>query len=73
VSQKKSLTREPQVGSLELTEELIRQRAYGYYEERGRENGYDLEDWLRAESEIMGRHVSSSESVPEAAKSASAA
>jgi DUF2934 family protein len=33
-----------------LTEQ-IRRRAY---EARGRENGYDLEDWLRAESEITG-------------------
>ena len=33
-------------------EEKIRNRAYELYEERGRENGHDLDDWLRAESEI---------------------
>jgi acetyl-CoA synthetase len=35
--------------------ELIRARAYRFYEERSCENGHDLEDWLQAESEITGR------------------
>jgi len=30
----------------------IRRRAYELYEQRGREDGHDLEDWLRAEKEI---------------------
>jgi Protein of unknown function (DUF2934) len=30
----------------------IRERAYELYEARGREDGHDLEDWLRAEEEI---------------------
>ena len=30
-------------------------RAYELYETRGREDGHDLEDWLRAEEEITGR------------------
>ena len=34
--------------------EGIRLRAYELYELRGRENGHDLEDWLRAESELLG-------------------
>lgn len=33
-------------------DELIRRRAYELYEERGREDGRDLEDWYRAEAEI---------------------
>jgi hypothetical protein len=33
-------------------EEQIRRRAYEIYEERGREDGHDMEDWLRAEAEI---------------------
>ena len=33
-------------------EEQIRNRAYQLYEERGPEDGHDLEDWLSAESEI---------------------
>jgi hypothetical protein len=36
-------------------EETIRCRAYELYEARGREDGSDLEDWLRAEAEITGR------------------
>jgi len=38
-----------------LTEELIRVRAYRFYEERGCEDGHDLEDWLQAEAEIVGK------------------
>jgi hypothetical protein len=33
-------------------EEVIRRRAYELYEARGREDGHDLEDWFRAETEI---------------------
>jgi hypothetical protein len=35
-------------------EEEIRRRAYELYEERGREDGHDLDDWLRAEAEVKG-------------------
>jgi len=38
-------------------EDQIRQRAYELYEERGREDGHDVEDWLRAEEEIMEQKV----------------
>jgi len=37
--------------------EKIRRRAYQPYEERLRENGHELEDWLRAEEEIMEQEV----------------
>ena len=43
------------VGSVELTEEIIRHRAYQLFEERGCQHGYDLDDWLQAEAEIMGK------------------
>jgi hypothetical protein len=33
-------------------EEDIRRRAYEFYEARGKEDGHDLEDWLRADKEI---------------------
>jgi hypothetical protein len=33
--------------------EKIRQRAYELYEARGRDDGHELEDWLRAEEEIL--------------------
>ncbi len=42
-------------GSQELTEEYIRVRAYHLFEQRGRENGHDVEDWLLAEAEITGK------------------
>jgi len=45
------------LGSLELTEELVRKRAYEFYEERGCEHGHDIEDWLKAEAEILGKHT----------------
>jgi hypothetical protein len=32
----------------------IARRAYELYESRGRKDGHDLEDWLRAETEIAG-------------------
>jgi len=38
-------------------EEEIRRRAHELYEERGREDGHDMEDWLRAEAEITGSGV----------------
>ena len=31
----------------------IRCRAYELYEQRGREDGHDIEDWLQAESELI--------------------
>ena len=33
-------------------QERIRRRAYELYEQREREEGHDLEDWLQAESEV---------------------
>ena len=51
----------PEEGSLELTEELIRVRAYRFFEERGCEHGHDLEDWLRAEAEILGKKPATAE------------
>ena len=33
-------------------QERIRQRAHEIYEERRREDGHDLDDWLIAESEV---------------------
>ncbi|HUA16141.1 MAG TPA: DUF2934 domain-containing protein [Verrucomicrobiae bacterium] len=31
----------------------IRYRAYELYEQRGREDGHELEDWVRAEGEVL--------------------
>jgi len=38
--------------SAEQVEKKIRKRAYELYELRGREDGFDLDDWLKAESEV---------------------
>ena len=35
-------------------EERIRRRAYQLYEERGRIDGFALDDWLQAECKILG-------------------
>jgi Protein of unknown function (DUF2934) len=40
---------------LEALQKRIRVRAYQLYEQRGRENGHDLDDWLQAESEETRR------------------
>ena len=34
-------------------EEEIRRRAYERYEERGKQEGHDLDDWLEAEREVL--------------------
>ena len=36
-------------------EHQIRLRAQELYEARGREDGHELDDWLRAEAEITGK------------------
>lgn len=33
-------------------EETIRRRAYELYEQRGRKDGHDMDDWFRAEAEV---------------------
>jgi len=47
-------------------QELIRARAYQFYEERGREHGHDLDDWIQAECEITGKKPAASTAEPEA-------
>jgi hypothetical protein len=37
------------------SEEQIRLRAYELYEKRGKENGHELDDWLQAEAEVLGK------------------
>jgi hypothetical protein len=37
-------------------QEQIRQRAYELYEERGRQHGFEQEDWSRAEAEILAKY-----------------
>ena len=54
----KDPTKKPPTTAVSESQELenqIRQHAYELYEARGREDGYDLEDWLRAEEEITAK------------------
>jgi hypothetical protein len=37
-------------------DEKIRQRAYELYQQRGQGDGFEHEDWLQAEREILARH-----------------
>jgi hypothetical protein len=60
-------------GSLELTEEIIRMRAYQFFEQRGAQHGHDLEDWLRAEAEVMGKKPDASTDAVARARDAAAA
>jgi Protein of unknown function (DUF2934) len=48
-------TTKPDEGPLQATEDIIRVRAYQLYEERGCKHSHDLEDWLQAEAEILGK------------------
>jgi hypothetical protein len=43
-------TRKPKTPELD---DQIRRRAYELYEERGRTDGAELEDWVRAETEVL--------------------
>jgi hypothetical protein len=38
-------------------EQQIQQRAYELYEQRGRADGHELDDWLQAECEIKGKQA----------------
>ena len=35
-------------------DEKIRRRAHDIFEQRGRRNGHELADWLKAEAEVTG-------------------
>jgi len=49
---KYSVARPKTVDDNRPLEELIRERAYELYEQRGREDGKALDDWLQAEIEL---------------------
>jgi hypothetical protein len=43
-----------QISKADWTHERIARRAYELYEERGRQDGQDLEDWANAERQLVG-------------------
>ena len=47
--------------------EMIARRAYEIYEERGRRDGEDMNDWLRAEAEVKS-WIATKESAPAASR-----
>ena len=47
-----TFVRQPQYNQLSL-QEKIRRRAYELYLQRGNQAGSELDDWLRAEAEIL--------------------
>ena len=59
------------MGSQESTEEIIRTRAYYLFEQRGSRYGNDLDDWLRAEAEVMAKKPGASADNTERAQDAS--
>jgi hypothetical protein len=63
-SERKSTAAKPAAGlrsvkapstSAATREEEVRSRAYRLYEERGREDGHALDDWLQADEEVPSR------------------
>ncbi len=54
------------------TREQIARRAYEIYEQRGRENGRDMEDWLAAEKELRNQNLTRSQPTSLAVQASSA-
>lgn len=50
-------TRERQKLMLDLLERKIRLRARQLYEQRGQAEGQELDDWVRAESEVLEKSI----------------
>ena len=46
------------VGTPQDALEQIRRRAYELFEQRGYQHGFDEQDWLQAESEVLSRRTS---------------
>ena len=46
--------RSPKPAQSSDIDERIRRRAYELYEQRGKVDGFALDDWLQAEREILG-------------------
>lgn len=46
--------RSPKPAQSGVIEKRIRRRAYALYEQRGRVDGFALDDWLQAKNEIVG-------------------
>jgi hypothetical protein len=49
-----STTRDLSSQDTEVVRERIAKTAYDMYEQRGRQDGRDLEDWIKAEAMVKG-------------------
>jgi hypothetical protein len=47
-----------------MLETAIRRRAYELYVQRGMAHGHAVEDWLKAEAELVHGHTSSDSNTP---------
>ena len=54
-NQDPNLSEETELSDTDLSRRHIALRAYQLYEERGYVDGFDLQDWLQAEREILGQ------------------
>ena len=52
---KKNVTAQESMSTSQLPdhEQRIRERAYQFFEQRGREPGHEWDDWVRAEAEVL--------------------
>ena len=53
--QQSKIARAANVVSPQSAEETIGARAYQLFEQHGYEHGHDLDDWLQAEAELVGK------------------
>ena len=54
-NQNPDFSEETELSDTDLLRRLFAQRAYQLYEARGCLDGFDLQDWLQAEREILGQ------------------
>jgi hypothetical protein len=55
MNQNPNFPEETELSDTALLRRLFAQRAYQLYEARGCVDGFDLQDWLQAEREILGQ------------------
>ena len=55
LERKKQQQEKPQVGPCDDLGVLIAQRAFERYQARGSRDGFDLDDWLEAEREVLSQ------------------
>lgn len=60
--------REPASATHSLLQAQIAERAYEQWKSRGCHHGHDVEDWLRAEQEVLERRHGASAGTTEAAE-----